>query len=40
MAIQSSQVENNDNEDGVLFFKPGLRQTGFFGCGEEWYHYQ
>ena len=27
-------------EDRLAIFKPGLRQTGFFGCGEEWYHHQ
>ena len=27
-------------EDHLAIFKPGLWQTGFFGCGEEWYHFQ
>ena len=24
----------------LAIFKPGLWQTDFFGCGEEWYHFQ
>ena len=27
-------------EDRLAIFKPGLWRTGFFGCGEEWYHFQ
>ena len=27
-------------EDRPAIFKPGLWQTGFFGCSEVWYHFQ
>ena len=27
-------------EDHLAIFKPGLRQTGLFRCGKEWYHLQ
>ena len=27
-------------EDRLAISKSGLWQTGFFGCGEEWYHFQ
>ena len=37
MAIQSSKSEKLQKEDHLAIFKPGL---GFFGCGEEWYHFQ
>ena len=29
-----------DEDDRLAIFKPGLRRTVFFGCGEEWYHFQ
>ena len=35
--IKSRKVENNAK---LLFFKPGLWRTDFFGCGKEWYHFQ
>ena len=40
MAIQSSKTEKDEEDDRLAIFKPGLWQTGFFGCGEEWYHFQ
>ena len=27
-------------QDRLAIFKPGLWGMGFFGCGEEWYHFQ
>ena len=39
MAIQRSESEKQE-EDRLAIFKPGLRQTGFFGCGKEWHHFQ
>ena len=40
MAIQSLKNEKLQEEDRLAIFKPDLWQTGFFGCGEEWYHCQ
>ena len=34
------EKEKLQEEDRLAIFKPGLWQTGFFGCGEEWYHFQ
>ena len=34
------KVKKHQEEDRLALFKPGLWQTGFFGCGEEWYHFQ
>ena len=40
MAIHSLKREKIHEEDRLAIFKPGLWQTGFFGCGKEWYHFQ
>ena len=40
MAILKLEKEKLQEEDRLAIFKPGLWQTGFFGCGEEWYHFQ
>ena len=40
MAIQSSKSEKIQEEDHLAIFKPSLWQTGFFGCDEEWNHFQ
>ena len=34
------EKEKLQEEDRLAIFKPGLWQTGFFRCGEEWYHFQ
>ena len=39
MVIQSLKSEKLQ-EDRLAIFKPDLWHTGFFGCGEEWYHCQ
>ena len=38
--FKAHKVENNDKEDNLSFFKPGLWQTGFLRCRKEWYHFQ
>ena len=38
--FKAQKVEKLLEEDHLAIFKPGLWQTGFFGCGEEWYHFQ
>ena len=40
MVIQSLKREKLQEEDCLAIFKPDLWQTGFFGYGEEWYHFQ
>ena len=40
MAIQSSKSEKLQEENCLTIFKPHLWLTDFFGCGEEWYHFQ
>ena len=35
MVIQSSKREKVQEDDCLAIFKPGLWQTGFFGCGKE-----
>ena len=37
MSVQSLKSEKIQEEDRLAIFKPGLWQTGFFGCSEEWY---
>ena len=34
------ESEKTVEEDRLAIFKPVLWWTGFFGCGEEWYHCQ
>ena len=34
------KLEKDEENDCLAIFKPGLWQTGFFGCGKEWYHFQ
>ena len=34
------KVKKIQEEDCLAIFKPGLWQTGFFGCGKGWYHFQ
>ena len=36
MAIQISKSGKTHKENCLAIFKPGLWQTGFFTCGEEW----
>ena len=38
--FKARKVKKLQEEDRLAIFKPGLRQTGFFGCGKEWYHFQ
>ena len=38
--FKARKVKKLQEEDCLAIFKPGLRQTGFFGCGKEWYHLQ
>ena len=33
------KLEKYKEDDRFAIFKPGLWRTGFFGCGEEWYHF-
>ena len=40
MVIQSLKREKLQEEDCLVIFKPDLWLTGFFGYGEEWYHFQ
>ena len=37
--FKARKVEKLQEEDRFAFFKLGLRQTGFFGCSEEWYYF-
>ena len=38
--FKSQKLEKDEEDNRLAIFKPGLWQTGFFGCGEEWYHFQ
>ena len=38
--FKARKVKKLQEEDCLAIFKPGLWRTGFFGCGEEWYHFQ
>ena len=38
--FKAGKVEKLQEEDRLAIFKPGLWRTGFFRCGEEWYHFQ
>ena len=37
--LKLEKVEKFQEEDSLAIFKPGLWQMDFFGCGEEWYHF-
>ena len=39
-SFKVQKVKKIQEEDCLAIFKPGLCQTGFFGCSEEWYHFQ
>ena len=39
MVIQSSDREKT-SRNRLTVFNPGLLQTGFFSCSEEWYRFQ
>ena len=34
------KLGKDEEDDRLVVFKPGLWRTGFFGCGEEWYHFK
>ena len=38
--FKARKLEKDEKDNGLAIFKPGLWRTGFFGCGEEWYHFQ
>ena len=40
MAIQSSKSEKTSRRRLFSHLQAYLWRTGFFECGEEWYHYQ
>ena len=40
MAIQSSKSEKTSRRRLSSHLQACLWRTGFFGCGEEWYHFQ
>ena len=38
--FKAQKVEKLHKEDSLAIFKPNLWWMGFFGCGQEWYHFQ
>ena len=38
--FKAQKVEKLKEEDRLAIFKPGLWRAGFFGCSEQWYHFQ
>ena len=37
--LKARKMQKLHKENRLTIFKPGLWQTGFFGCSEEWYHF-
>ena len=37
--FKTKKVEKVQEDDHLAIFNSGLRRTGFFACGKEWYHF-